>query len=369
LAILLVVGHHFFVGVSPDGPVVLRAISLFFRRLGWTGVDLFFVLSGFLVGGLLFAELHGGCQLRVGRFLARRGLKIWPGYIALLAWMTLTVFVGGVLPGVDPGLPNGSMAMSSWSRTVALMGPNWLHLQNYWSTIRIHTWSLAVEEHFYLALPYVIAVLARTGRIASSRTLIVLGGAASAALLARFGTWVAAPRDAEVLWTLAYPTHLRVDSLLCGVMLAWVSRFRPLAWQALQRRRAWCLAAGCVLVLSVGVGGVAAAWVNVIGLTILYLGYGLILIAAVSFPLDGSGVLTRALAATGVYSYSIYLWHLDFAALPTKAWSQRLGGSPVLAWWLPLLALHFALAIGVGVVLAKAVEFPCLRLRERLVPS
>lgn len=369
VAILLVIGHHFFVPAPPEGPAAYWAVSLFFRRLGWTGVDLFFVLSGFLVGGLLFTELAERGTLRAGRFLVRRGFKIWPGYLALLVWMTVAAVAGWHVPGVDDGSPVQAMPDADrWARLAGMLAPNWLHLQNYWSTTRIHTWSLAVEEHVYLALPFLVMFLARTGRIASARTPWILSGLAASAFAGRVLTWATAPAGADVLWTLAYPTHLRVDSLLCGVLLAWVSRFRPGAWQTLQRRPAICASVGLALVLPVGLGGSAAPWVNVAGLTSLYLGYGLILIATLSVPLDAPGVAMRGVAAIGVYSYSIYLWHLDFAALPTRALAGMVRDWPLLVSWPALFLTQFVLAISAGAVLAKAVEFPLLRLRDRLIP-
>ena len=63
----------------------MEPIANLWMRFGWTGVDLFFVLSGFLVGGLLFRELRQQSGLDVRRFIIRRGFKIWPSYLVFLA--------------------------------------------------------------------------------------------------------------------------------------------------------------------------------------------------------------------------------------------------------------------------------------------
>lgn len=123
-----------------------------FMNFGWTGVDLFFVLSGFLVGGLLFKELKSYGKVHVGRFLIRRGLKIWPVYFAYLAYY------------VAKGLHRGWGIGGTWGK----LYPNFFHIQDYVESAPAHTWSLAVEEHFYLALPILVWLL--TERFAPSRS-------------------------------------------------------------------------------------------------------------------------------------------------------------------------------------------------------
>jgi peptidoglycan/LPS O-acetylase OafA/YrhL len=83
LAILLVRGQPPVIKRPETGQLGL--FGSMWQRFGWTGVDLFFVLSGFLIGGLLFAEFKRTSSLNTGRFLIRRGFRIWPGYLALLA--------------------------------------------------------------------------------------------------------------------------------------------------------------------------------------------------------------------------------------------------------------------------------------------
>ena len=92
VAILLVLGHHG--AVLPDKAGMLRPVAMLWHRLGWTGVDLFFVLSGYLIGGLLLAEIRASGRLAVGRFLARRAFKIWPGFFAYLAFISVTMAWG-----------------------------------------------------------------------------------------------------------------------------------------------------------------------------------------------------------------------------------------------------------------------------------
>src|SRR4029450_518434 len=139
-AILLVLLHHpqldprwFSGGLQP--------VALALRRFAWSGVDLFFVLSGFLVGGLLLDELSRTGTLDARRFLIRRAFNIWPSYLVLVAW----IFVSESQAGRGEG-PGATL-------------PTLLHVQNYLGTRRMPTWSLAVEEHFYLVLRFVLRAL------------------------------------------------------------------------------------------------------------------------------------------------------------------------------------------------------------------
>src|SRR5215211_479046 len=93
VAVLLVLGRHVNV-VAPMPADVPGPVALAIRawvKVGWTGVDLFFVLSGFLVSGLLFAEYRKNGELRIGRFLIRRGFKIYPPFWVLMA-VTLAAY-------------------------------------------------------------------------------------------------------------------------------------------------------------------------------------------------------------------------------------------------------------------------------------
>lgn len=142
LAILLVFFCHTMVWVG--GPAIPAALE----RGGGSGVDLFFVLSGFLIGGLLFLELKRYGRINLKRFYIRRGFKIYPAFYCLLA-STLVVQKLEHLP-FPPARP--------------LLGEVFF-LQNYLGGIRGHTWSLAVEEHFYIVLPLLLVALSNGKRI------------------------------------------------------------------------------------------------------------------------------------------------------------------------------------------------------------
>src|SRR5215813_3703440 len=195
-------------------------------RFGWIGVDLFFILSGYLIGGQLLAPLARGNKINLGRFFARRVLRIMPAYLVVLA--------------VYFSLP-------SWREYPDMAQPLWKFLfsiQNialHGGTAFSHAWSLAVEDQFYLALPFLLIFMSfwpRTAIIVSC--LIVLGGIALRAFLATqnlladggvsfrgFQAWI------------YYPTWTRLDPLVFGVALAAVERFRPHWWKRLTNSAIW----------------------------------------------------------------------------------------------------------------------------------
>src|SRR3954453_12793213 len=128
LAIVLALGWHF--SRERSGNAVLDALTWPGHSFGWAGVDLFFVLSGFLLGRLVLTEQARTGRFDGRRFTARRVLKLWPVLYVFLAVQALA--------GSEP-----------WQ---SYFWQNALHVQNYAGTSLTHLWSLAVEEHFYLAL-------------------------------------------------------------------------------------------------------------------------------------------------------------------------------------------------------------------------
>src|SRR5437899_2924596 len=139
-------------------------------RFGWIGVDLFFVLSGYLIGGQLLAPLAREKSINLGRFFARRVFRIMPAYFVILA-------VYFLLPSWRE-YPD--MAQALWKflfsvQNIALHG----------GTAFSHAWSLAVEDQFYLALPFILLFVNRWPRAAAiTPCAIVFGGIALRAFLA-----------------------------------------------------------------------------------------------------------------------------------------------------------------------------------------
>src|SRR4051812_36527813 len=170
-------------------------------RFGWIGVDLFFLLSGFLIGGQLLASLARDQRIKLGRFFPRRALRIMPAYFVVLAIYFL---------------------LPAWREYPEMSQPLWkflLSVQNialHGGTAFSHAWSLAVEDQFYLALPFLLLFLHHRPRAAIIvPCLIVIGGIALRGFLAAQNPSI----DGGVAFRgfqawIYYPTWTRLDPLV-----------------------------------------------------------------------------------------------------------------------------------------------------------
>src|SRR5687767_1067051 len=189
VAVLLVMVRHL-APPAPDMPSWLLTVTSMLIRGGWIGVDLFFVLSGFLVSGLLFKEYQRTGMVDIGRFLIRRGFKIYPPFYVLL--LVLVVVGWDVL---------------TWRRILIDV----FFVQNYFSpSVTWATWSLAIEEHFYLMLACLTWCLVRW-RSQPFRCIPVIWITVAVSCLAARMSLMDRPFDTS---THLLPTHLRIDALL-----------------------------------------------------------------------------------------------------------------------------------------------------------
>jgi peptidoglycan/LPS O-acetylase OafA/YrhL len=359
VAVLLVMVHH--LAAPPDyAPRWAASVIEFAQNPSWVGVDLFFVLSGFLVSGLLFREhrLHG--DLKVGRFLIRRGFKIYPSFYLFL----FATFYFGTYPRRAPQVDD-----------LLVHG---VFLQNYadWMPgVWAHTWSLAVEEHFYLMLAAFMAWRLRPGaRIPTLREAVIgFGVVASLVLLTRVGTtWSILVDPTRGRIRLHYfATHLRIDSLLFGVLLSFTYHHRPDDWtrNTAPRRR---LAAASALLLAPGLFFPGPHPFTVtIGYTLYFVAFGILLALVLPRPGEGGSQrrvdrVERAFAAIGAYSYSIYLWHTATKHWSAPIWKAATGRE---LGYVGQSILYFVSSIVLGIAMARLIELPFLHLRDAAFPS
>jgi peptidoglycan/LPS O-acetylase OafA/YrhL len=352
VAILLVLGRHLVEWPEARAGIV-RDVLRVWRRGGWIGVDLFFVLSGFLVAGLIFREQQRRHGFQPGRFLVRRGFKIYPAFYAC----ALVVLVVLMRQGYE----------LHWRQLVG----EFLFLQNYLGGFVGVTWTLAVEEHFYLLLTVLVMALIRRGGANPFAPLPHLYAGLAALVLAL--RLVSFDADDYRYERSLLPTHLRIDSLFFGAVLSYYHHFHGEALRSWFRkyRTNLVFGAACVLAYPFVYELVGDPFINTLGFTLFSWGFGVLLLAClygiperIRNPL--ARVPCRLLAFVGFYSYSIYLWHEQFYI------------------WMPRLLLRYAslrLDVGLetalalsgavlwGVLVATVIEVPLLRLRERWFPS
>lgn len=324
IAILAVLLFHF---VRPTGVAALDLAVRPFAVAGWAGVDLFFVLSGYLVGGIVLAEAARPQGFDWRRFAVRRAFRLWP---VLYLYLIALAIVGYEWRGL-------------W--------PAFLHLQNYADQGPSHLWSLAVEEHFYLAAAVALPWLVRAG---PRRVLMVLAGVIVAVTALRIGALALGmpPRHAQ------WQTQFRVDALAVGVLLAALRAYRPASFARIARAR--------IALLGVALGGFAwlasdppevMRWGP--GLTVAWaVGAALVLLGA-GATRTGGGLL-RPLAALGLIAYPLYIWHASVG----QASAALLAGAGVSHPAL-LTATEIAGAIVVAWAIHRLVEAPFLALRDR----
>ena len=341
IAIIAVMGYHFHTVAT--GFRVIPIIQYPFTHFGREGVNLFFTLSGFLVGGLLLRQYASTGVIDARRFIVRRIFKIWPAYYVLIAFHMVA----------------GRHPLSTFAVQ------NLTHLQNYLGTSISQTWSLAVEEHFYLLLPALLLLFARW-KLRANAILAMLGLICLAVLIGRSIVVANGGLDAAF-----FQTQYRIDSLLAGVMLAAVYWMKPDLYRRLAQKKSMLLAIVGFLVAWLAFATRHDALDESIGYTIQSAGY----VALIVLMLEHTGAMARmwlfrAIAWVGVYSYGIYLWHsIAFAPADILISKTSALGLPALVIWALALAFQITIAISAGYITTRLVEFPFLLLRNALFPA
>jgi peptidoglycan/LPS O-acetylase OafA/YrhL len=348
LAVLMVLGRHMEQPPSDWRSPLKPAFDLWYDG-GGEGVDLFFVLSGFLVSGLLFSEYKSRRDLSIKRFYIRRAWKIYPSfYVLYLAAYIYHFFEAGRRMGDRQAIGELLFLQS--------------YIRGYWW----HTWTLAVEEHFYLMLPLLLAWLVRKSddRENPFRAIPRLVLAVSVGCLAmRYVNF--SLRTVFSPQKMLFHTHLRLDELFFGVGIAYYFHFHSEGFHRVFRPVRYALIVLGVAMLT------TLAWLPfdggnrytvTIAVTQYYLGSAALMVGVLMCEIPRNRA-TTTLAALGMDSYPIYLWHLAVRlwALPHL---EKLGLS-----WQSRTAIYFVAAFVVGIVMSKLVEVPLLRLRDRWYPS
>lgn len=368
VAALMVMLHHFALDPAVSTPAALRVVSPF--RLAWCGVDLFFVLSGFLITRILLAARGTSGYYR--RFFLRRALRIFPLYYATL----LAVLV--VAPALFAGVSAAPLsAHQHWL---------WLYLTNVASVLRgtgvftnahfdvNHFWSLAIEEQFYLVWPAAVALCGPRG-LPRACVVGLLAGLATRFMLLR------ADASSQALYVL---TPCRLDGLLLGALMA-CAMTTDAGRRALHRASPWALAAGLLGVAWIVGRHGPAFWTR----PMMGVGYSLVALCfagavghVVTRPdaLPGRWLSHPALVAVGARSYGLYVLHrvgVVRAVVPLEPVAMGralLGADAALERAEPVgLGVFMLLSVAVSFVAAevslRALERPFLRLKDVLTAA
>ncbi len=350
LAIGLVVLHHYVLFVGPDDTFG------WVGRIGWVGVDLFFALSGYLIGNQIFAAMRTPRGFSLGHFYGRRLLRTLPNYYAVLALYFLW-----------PGFRGEQPLRPLWEFLTFTLNINFEPGAAF-----SHAWSLCIEEQFYLLLPacaLLIAAWRHSLRWAWGAIVLTF----AAGMLVRGALWhelvdgAARPLNHYYKY-IYYSSFCRFDELVAGVALALLKNHHAGAWRRLTAHGNLALAAGAAvtaLTFHLFLADHYGFAMTVFGYPMLALGFGLLVLAAL-----GERSLLRDTRVPGagrlaVWSYAIYLTHKQVCILLAAPLSARGYESDSLV----AIGVSLLLSVLSGWLLYRLVETPFMALRERWLPS
>jgi peptidoglycan/LPS O-acetylase OafA/YrhL len=316
---------------------------------GWVGVDLFFVLSGFLITRILIRSR--GLPRFLTNFYARRSLRIFPLYFATLAiWTVVTQLGLSNAFGATPWL---------WTYTSNLL-TGW----RGWPAVPIsvnHFWSLAVEEQFYLVWPFTVLLCARPTLLGTCGAMLVVSA------LARAACAVSGHPDAVGVWPFC-----RADALLAGGAIALLLGESDVPSPKLQSAagRLLLMVAGPALALaflSAGPLDTSDPWIAAFGFSATTLTMAGLLVRVLAARRSGPpSRLARALASVGKYSYAMYVFQqpviLGLARLQQALLSPSTGPATRL---LLVVVVGASLSFGLAFISWQVLEKHAIALKQR----
>jgi peptidoglycan/LPS O-acetylase OafA/YrhL len=324
-------------------------------RFGWTGVDLFFVLSGFLISSQLFSQIKRGQIISIKDFYIKRFFRIFPAF-----WVTIAIYLWVPFFHEKEALP------SVW-RFLTFTQNFGLDISKYGSFS--HAWSLCVEEHFYLFLPLILVLLQAANSVKKSYRLIIalfiLGIIIRYYCYNHFYIPESEDENGWVNWYkyIYYPTYNRLDGLLVGVSIAGIYHFLPDLWGKISRY------GNLFFLLSlIPLGGAyfickdeSTFISSIFGFPLIALGYGLLVVAAISPTSFLYRLQSRFTTLVATASYSVYLTHKGIIHVTNELLAGlNLNGN--LMFFICILTCLLG-----ALLLNLAIEKPFMKLRDRIV--
>ncbi len=361
IAILAVMLLHFRQYGVMDGGSTWETVYSGIVGFGWSGVNLFFVLSGFLITGILYDSRRDPHYYRV--FYARRTVRIFPLYSAALAVYFIAIPYARYRSH-DPDLVDSAGTAAQFCTWAYLL--NWLMGVRGFTVVPAliqHFWSLSIEEQFYVVWPWVVRSLTRR------RLMQVCAALAIGALASRVVLQAMHMPTAAFAWTFC-----RTDSMALGALIALAAR-DPDDWSRL-RRFVWpamvASAAGLALIVAgTGTTSTGDRWMDTAGISLTTVLSGGCLAIIVASP--GNGLVSRFTASSvlrffGKYSYALYIFHQPMAIVLRRAGMTTghlaaLLGSRAAAI-LAVNGVDFAVSIGLAFASWHLFEKQFLKLKE-----
>jgi peptidoglycan/LPS O-acetylase OafA/YrhL len=328
-------------------------------KFGWTGVDLFFVLSGFLIASQLFAKIAQDEKISFKEFFIKRFFRIIPAYL-------LVVTIYFLFPSF---------------REREGLAPLWKYLtftQNLGLDLRYqgtfsHAWSLCIEEQFYLFLPLILIALVYFKAIKKGMILLLL--LFLFGFFARLYSWhrlvapFAGTDDFWVFWIkwIYYPTYCRLDGLLVGVSIAGIYQFRPKLKERLQKYgNLLLLISICILTAAYFLCIEEESFkASIFGFPLVSLGYGVMVLGAVSPSSFLYNLHSKLIIRIATFSYAIYLSHKIIIHITQEQFSTFNIDKESNLMFLICIITSFLAAF----ILNKIIEKPFLKLRDKILQA
>lgn len=323
-------------------PVLFHHAGVPFVHGGHIGVDIFFVLSGFLITVLLCQEYFQFEGINLKRFYIRRLLRLTPALFGLL--IIFGAYTIATKSGTELANTGQSILLTALYLSDFAIAFNYSTLGGLG-----HTWSLAIEEHFYLIYPISLLFLLGKGR--STRTAVaVLSVLVVLIAIHRIYLWGPAPEEIARVY---YGFDTRADGLLAGSLLGLITATRRLP----KVSPYLALIGAAILALAL----IFADWdsrLYAYGLPLINMSAAIVL--AYVIMTGAEWLANRALVWVGIISYGLYLWHnLIFILI-----RERVTESP---WG--ILVLGSIVSLGMAGLSYHLLEKPCLKLKARFAPS
>lgn len=312
------------------------------QHFGWLGVDLFFVLSGFLISNILFVEYTTFGLINIKRFFIRRVFKIFPPFYFFLLSTLLFNYLFNI-------------TTLNWERLTSEL----LYLQSYLPRIWMHTWSLSVEEHFYILFSISILIISKKNFL-KKKEIIITSLLLLILLSFLMRLYISYPHKNDDSFGFTQ-SHLRSDGIIMGILLSYLHNFTQ--WSNKLLKNKWLIFIISSLLIAPGFyfkGG--GFFMNTIGLTTVNLGFSLLVLLSIDFEkylvsasLQYLRIPLNAFCFVGVNSYSIYLWHLNSKDIIYSFFSYN----PLF-----MTIMYISLSIGIGALMSYLIEKSFLRLRD-----
>lgn len=332
---------------------------------GFLGVDIFFTLSGFLITSLLLDEQFVWGKISLGRFFARRGIRLYPTLVSLV--IVSTAFT--LLAHRDVGFGQAGLIALS----VLGYASNWAKIMatSDWFGGMPHTWSLAIEAHFYLLWAFTVALVARRLSLPSERArlLRILAVVALGVALSSAGWRAFLDAQGAPWWRTYLGTDTRFDAVFIGA-LAGLIRLHLLSstgvhWFVSARRASiTMIEVSCVAVLAILLATIKwrTALPGMLAFSFTSGATALLILTTTlhSNSLFSGVVRTPILTWLGRISYSLYIWHVPASKFANIERLHALGVPPVIAE-----AIRLGVSLMIAVISFYMIERTFVRLRHR----